>query len=68
MAKTSAPTAEAPAYRAYISSTGTIIVEDSQFNFVPGEVPVKEIITYCKKGDPQYTDFLAHCKAEGWLK
>lgn len=68
MAKTSAPAPEAPAYRAYISSTGTIIVEDSQFNFVPGELPVKEILTYCKKDDLQYTDFLDHCKKEGWLK
>lgn len=55
-------------YKAYISSTGTIIVEDAEFTFVPGQLPIKEIITYCRKEDPQYTDFLAHCKSEGWLK
>lgn len=54
-------------YTAFLSKKGNVVVQATEFVFTPGEAPSKPFIAYCKKDDPQFDDFVAHCKAEGWM-
>ncbi len=61
------PGAPITMYKAYISErTGTCCVVPTQWDF-SGPVPTKDMVAWCKPGDPQFDEFVQFCKDKGWL-
>ena len=54
-------------YSAFISTNGNIVVQATEFKFEAGQVPTKPILSYCRKDDPQFDEFLQFCKDSGWM-
>ena len=58
------PVALIPMYTAYISPKGCIVQGGWDFTT---EVPKRELVAYCPVTDPQFDEFVEHCKSKGWM-